>query len=64
MWIRVFFLNNCPICKKIVIFEKNIGVIKMAKAKNKIGNKYDKLLVIEESGIDISKHKMWRCQCD
>ena len=36
----------------------------MAKAKNEIGNKYGKLLVIEEAGIDSSKHKMWRCQCD
>ena len=37
---------------------------KMAKAKNEIGNKYGRLLVIEEGGIDTSKHKMWRCQCD
>ena len=36
----------------------------MAKAKNEIGNKYGRLLVIEEGGIDTSKHKMWRCQCD
>lgn len=36
----------------------------MAKAKNEIGNKYGKLLVIEEAGIDSSKHRMWRCQCD
>ena len=36
----------------------------MAKAKNEIGNKYGKLLVIEEAGIDSSKHKVWRCQCD
>lgn len=36
----------------------------MAKAKNEIGNKYGKLLVIEEAGIDSSKHKKWRCQCD
>ena len=36
----------------------------MTKAKNEIGNKYGKLLVIEEAGIDSSKHRMWRCQCD
>lgn len=36
----------------------------MAKAKNEIGNKYGKLLVIEQGGIDTSRHKMWRCQCD
>lgn len=36
----------------------------MAKATNEIGKKYGKLVVIEEAGIDSSKHKLWRCQCD
>ena len=36
----------------------------MAKATNEIGKRYGKLVVIEEAGIDSSKHKLWRCQCD
>lgn len=36
----------------------------MAKATNEIGKRYGKLVVVEEGGIDSSKHKLWRCQCD
>ena len=35
----------------------------MAKI-NEIGNKYGKLLVIEEASKDSSRRMMWKCQCD
>lgn len=36
----------------------------MGKARSEIGNKYGLLTVIEEAGIDSSKHKLWKCKCD
>ena len=36
----------------------------MGRAKSEIGNKYGHLTVIEEAGIDSSKHKLWKCRCD
>jgi len=36
----------------------------MDKFKNEIGKKYGHLTVLEEAGIDSSKHKLWKCQCD
>lgn len=36
----------------------------MGKAKSEIGNRYGHLTVIEEAGIDSSKHKLWKCKCD
>ena len=32
--------------------------------KNEIGNKYGKLLVIEDAGTDSTKHKLWKCRCE
>jgi hypothetical protein len=35
-----------------------------SKTKNEIGNRYGKLVVIENNGLDNKQRALWKCQCD